>query len=94
MKRASEDRTEFGGRPPRILWMTRLSFRVPPSTRERSQGRGVPSLIACLSCSRNSGVSTWPWTATACCTAISNSSFSLSAEIATVHFDSLGKSRQ
>ena len=43
---------------------------------------------------RNSGVSWCLWTATACWTAASINSFSLSAEIAIVQFISLGNKRQ
>jgi hypothetical protein len=39
-------------------------------------------------------VSSWEWTATACCTAASTSSSSESAAIATVQFITLGVSRQ
>src|SRR5687768_15097618 len=45
-------------------------------------------------CSRSCGLSWWPCTATACCTAASSSSFFVSAEIATVQLLSLGYSRQ
>jgi hypothetical protein len=40
---------------------------------------GLPSFIACLIWSRSSGGSGWLWTATACWTAASSNSFSISA---------------
>src|SRR5690606_2626044 len=55
---------------------------------------GVPSLKANLICWRSSGVSMWPCTATACWTAASSSSSSVSAAIATVQFETLGDCRQ
>src|SRR4051812_5168987 len=50
--------------------------------------------MAFFSCSLNSGVSLWPWTATACCTAASSSSFSVLAEMAMEQLLSLGNCRQ
>ena len=51
-------------------------------------------LIIFSICARTSGLSLWPCTATACCTAASISSFLVSADIATVQFILLGISRQ
>ena len=55
---------------------------------------GLPSLKTPRNSLRNAGLSWCPCTVTACCTAASRSSSSLSADIAIVHFISLGNSRQ
>lgn len=59
-----------------------------------SHSIGMPSLMSLRNSARVSGVSLCPWTLAACWAAISSSSFSLSAEMATVHLLSLGNSRQ
>src|SRR5258706_4436909 len=68
--------------------------RKPLAQPTRAYVAGLPSLKYLRISARISGVSLCPWTATACCTAASSNSLSLSAEIATVQLLSLGASRQ
>ena len=105
-----DDTVERSARVPErfhgIQWTRLLAGLTPPAFVARvrkllsrgepdiHQAGGVPSLTAFFSSRRNSGVSSWPWVATACWTATSSNSFSVSAEMVTVQFISLGNSLQ